>query len=1559
MRLNAHDASLCLWGNSLLPRKAGTLLQYEHTLPLDLAANRVVLATELPGGGCEASDFSTLGGKVVFVSKTASCLPLQSVRLAQAAGVTTYVLLTPASEATAVLVTGPSIVVNISVHSVDPQEVAAFLKIAARFGQHAPNVGYVINFSLSIEDGDMFPVIPPANVTTDVRTIQVAVVEEEVPEMEITTAFGVCIALMAAECVFLVLFVIRQRRDSVQLKVKPKKNEHRELTLPLAVASIGLSVTLLVTIAAVSFTLAHFAGKDSADTATRDGLVAVESTYSNARRNVEDLSDQISNLVVERVLDALDSKINKSETRLLGAAGVFMSYDGTWKSFDAAYLPFTDVANRWEGLMRVFTKQGFFGANIYKTDDRPDHQREDNLTGTVADNDKGWLYGVNSFAKDDRRRLQYWATYEVYEFNASVMLGGGRGDPLLITKDLSEGVMRWHVTERTFPQLGNREDRILQPISVFTPLFSREGHRHGTLECQMQMSSFGTIIKKSMTDAALANMTVLIVDNEKFTILGTNAFHRPKSVGMVLKTSTEHILGVYTVDDFPTVDIKAAGAYLSTPDRWKKHEGRFDQKEYWANQDYLMVMNISVLRSLVADTSSEEWDAEIRGGGCGQCTIYDPELKKWVMIFDGAAVLHIYTNFTTRIPMVSKTRISAPSEPWASSDWLFNDTIKFSDGTVCIAHADPVTPTTTRKACLKRTSVTSSDAYTVSMRVNPSVLYTNLSDLTYAPRLLSDTLHGETNFRLFANGQVFINVVSLGCFTEPFEEPIAVGAWTTVTAVVSVGEYCSVYRDGVLQTKSYFASSYKTMKLGEAYTVGQHYEGRIHGVQMFSLNLTDTEVRSLHTHDAFVRDVPHKEWLVQSKAVDASLYKNSQGISWSVAAMLPVDDIIRRVNSNNVATSQILQQKLRNTDRRLNQKAVESILIIAVIALFAVLIFLTFNEALTKPFAMYAFHMAEASVMNIDHSTQRMSHSFFKIKEILAMDSALDIMLKNLREYRSFLPEAVLLSQRQQRGKVANAPGRKSGVAAIVFTDIENSTQLWESWHDGMRVGLRLHNEIIRKCIDKFEGYEVKTIGDAFMVTFETFQQGLLFSMEVQESLSRVDWKSIFVEHSPSRCVSREDTVNDIRVRIGANFGPVSVEYNDVTHRFDYFGTTVNRAARLEACCKGGSVAVVDEVLEQDKDWKPADVAIQRLGKVVLKGFSDPVFVTTIQPRSIALADSRRPVQNPLTKDATPPRDGTWSCTISDPASDTLSQNSDVSSRSAHSRHWKESRLGLDGLRVVDTATIAHVEPHHDYGKNPFEVTAEVNNVLARIVSSLERTDGQIIGVMGGGVLAGWNVMKPCGSHLEGCFRFVGVLSKSCRLYTARVGCSSGKVFTGYVGTTGQRFVTAVGVCINQASALFYRCCALNLECLFANNEGFVTNGLINRGYIRPVERFELAGKVVTAYEVHKQKIREWCDNKFDTLINANDGKAKSAGTTPETPEGRCWSQAYVTAFHANDIAELTSMAAIDPSLRKVIAMLAVQPTERDEEEQQQQADVTCAADIGADIADDVAYFLT
>jgi predicted ATPase len=119
-----------------------------------------------------------------------------------------------------------------------------------------------------------------------------------------------------------------------------------------------------------------------------------------------------------------------------------------------------------------------------------------------------------------------------------------------------------------------------------------------------------------------------------------------------------------------------------------------------------------------------------------------------------------------------------------------------------------------------------------------------------------------------------------------------------------------------------------------------------------------------------------------------------------------------------------------------------------------------------------------------------------------------------------------------------------------LFTDIEGSTQLWESAPAAMQPALERHDALLQAAIDAHDGYVVKTTGDGVYAAFARAGDAVAAAVEIQQVLSEEPW--------PDRAV--------VRVRIGVHTGEASERDGD------YFGPAVNRAARLMAVAHGGQV---------------------------------------------------------------------------------------------------------------------------------------------------------------------------------------------------------------------------------------------------------------------------------------------------------------------------------------------------------------------------------------------------
>ena len=166
------------------------------------------------------------------------------------------------------------------------------------------------------------------------------------------------------------------------------------------------------------------------------------------------------------------------------------------------------------------------------------------------------------------------------------------------------------------------------------------------------------------------------------------------------------------------------------------------------------------------------------------------------------------------------------------------------------------------------------------------------------------------------------------------------------------------------------------------------------------------------------------------------------------------------------------------------------------------------------------------------------------------------------------------------------------GTLTVLFTDLRNSTQLYREIGDATAFGrVMSHFDVVRKSIANHDGAIVKTIGDAVMAVFRSAADGVLAMLEVQQALAE-----------PA------DGSTPLQLKAGLNTGPcIAVTLND---RLDYFGSTVNMAARLECLSSGSDVIIsrsvyedprVRELIESDSfDAIPFDMS--------LKGFDNERF---------------------------------------------------------------------------------------------------------------------------------------------------------------------------------------------------------------------------------------------------------------------------------------------------------------------------------------------------------------
>eukprot|EP01064_Diplonema_japonicum_P033200 TRINITY_DN6490_c0_g1_i1.p1 TRINITY_DN6490_c0_g1~~TRINITY_DN6490_c0_g1_i1.p1 ORF type:complete len:1027 (+),score=131.90 TRINITY_DN6490_c0_g1_i1:49-3129(+) len=206
----------------------------------------------------------------------------------------------------------------------------------------------------------------------------------------------------------------------------------------------------------------------------------------------------------------------------------------------------------------------------------------------------------------------------------------------------------------------------------------------------------------------------------------------------------------------------------------------------------------------------------------------------------------------------------------------------------------------------------------------------------------------------------------------------------------------------------------------------------------------------------------------------------------------------------------------------------------------------------------------------------------------------------------------------RQKGvlKKLNKHAPREGVISIVFTDIQSSSSLWGQFPEEMDVALTTHHKIFRELIERYEGYEVKTIGDAFMIAFKSQVNAISFLCSLQLELLTAEWPAR-LKHHPA-CLT-EKGFKGLRVRAGLHVGRPVVKRTP-QGGYDYEGSMVNECARVSDSGAGGQLVLTEEsyqALETFMDDLPYELDIRYLGEYMFKGISRPIGCYQILPEEL------------------------------------------------------------------------------------------------------------------------------------------------------------------------------------------------------------------------------------------------------------------------------------------------------------------------------------------------------
>ncbi len=158
-------------------------------------------------------------------------------------------------------------------------------------------------------------------------------------------------------------------------------------------------------------------------------------------------------------------------------------------------------------------------------------------------------------------------------------------------------------------------------------------------------------------------------------------------------------------------------------------------------------------------------------------------------------------------------------------------------------------------------------------------------------------------------------------------------------------------------------------------------------------------------------------------------------------------------------------------------------------------------------------------------------------------------------------------------------------LAAIMFTDMVGYSALSQRDEKLAQELLEEHRRLLREVFPRFNGTEIKTIGDAFLVEFGSALEAAQCAIEIQRTLAKRN-----ADIAPDR---------RIELKIGVHIG-------DVVHRGgDVYGDGVNIASRIEPVAEPGGICVSMDVERQIRN--ALEARFEKLAPTELKNISVPM----------------------------------------------------------------------------------------------------------------------------------------------------------------------------------------------------------------------------------------------------------------------------------------------------------------------------------------------------------------
>lgn len=178
-----------------------------------------------------------------------------------------------------------------------------------------------------------------------------------------------------------------------------------------------------------------------------------------------------------------------------------------------------------------------------------------------------------------------------------------------------------------------------------------------------------------------------------------------------------------------------------------------------------------------------------------------------------------------------------------------------------------------------------------------------------------------------------------------------------------------------------------------------------------------------------------------------------------------------------------------------------------------------------------------------------------------------------------------------------------SGLVTFLLTDIQGSTEMWEAGPDTMEATIAAHDTLIRGLVESTGGWLLKHRGegDSTFSVFDDPHRAIRTAVDIQRAIRSAKWPA----------------GQQVRVRIGVHMGEA------IARDGDYFGVTVNRAARIRGVAAGNEIAVSASTIEFAGELGD-DVTVVQAGEFALRG------ITRAEPIAFVTWHDGQPERPPL-----------------------------------------------------------------------------------------------------------------------------------------------------------------------------------------------------------------------------------------------------------------------------------------------------------------------------------------